>query len=132
VTDHADRLALEPHDIKTPDQQIEYWYGEWETAYDELGQQINATNGAYRERAHLVALLAALYPSTWNYGDASEPGWVVVYVELPTGQCSWHVGENDLSLFEHVERDDSTIWDGHTTPEKYQRIARLAAAGGAS
>ncbi|MEA5366068.1 hypothetical protein VA596_41530 [Amycolatopsis sp., V23-08] len=42
--------------------------------------------------------------------DPAEPAWPVVYIELPAGQVSWHMpaygGE----------------YDGHTTPEKYQRI----------
>jgi hypothetical protein len=42
--------------------------------------------------------------------DPAEPAWPVVYIDLPTGQVSWHMpaygGE----------------YDGHTTPEKYQRI----------
>jgi hypothetical protein len=41
--------------------------------------------------------------------DPAEPQWPVIYIELPTGQVSWHIpayaGE----------------WDGHTTPLKYER-----------
>lgn len=111
---------------KTPEQTAEYFYEKWENTYNQLGQQINTTNAAYTERARLVALLAALYPSTWNFGDETEPDWTVVYVQLPTGQASWHVRESDMGLFEHVRRDDTTAWDGHTTSEKYERIAALA------
>lgn len=83
-------------------------------------------DGAYRERAQLVALLAALYPATLAYNDPTAPEWAVVYVDLPTGQASWHVAPADVELFAHVHRDDSHEWDGHTTEEKYQRIAELA------
>lgn len=110
-----------------PEQSAEYFYAKWEKTYDELGQQINATNAAYSERARLVALLAAIYPSSWNYGDADEADWAIVYVQLPTGQASWHIHESDMGLFDHVQRDDDTMWDGHTTEEKYQRIGRLTA-----
>lgn len=126
MTENTDRITLQPTTPMTPDQQIEYWYEKWENTYDELGQQINATNGAYNERARLVALLASIYPATWNFGDDAEQDWAVVYVELPNGPATWHLRENDMGLFEHVERDDTTIWDGHTTAEKYQRIAELA------
>lgn len=48
--------------------------------------------------------------------DPAEPKWPVVYIELPTGQVSWHMpaygGE----------------YDGHTTPEKYQRIRDFIAS----
>lgn len=42
--------------------------------------------------------------------DESEPEWPVFYIELPTGQVSWH-----MPAHKH-------IWDGHTTEEKFQRI----------
>lgn len=41
--------------------------------------------------------------------DPNEPDYPVVYIDLPTGQVSWHItayaGE----------------WDGHTTEQKYER-----------
>jgi len=42
--------------------------------------------------------------------DPREPEWPVAFIELPTGQVSWH-------LPQHV-----TPWDGHSTEEKYRRI----------
>lgn len=86
-----------------------------------------ALNAAYRERAHLVALLAALYPSHIGYTDPAEPGWAVVTIETPAGQLSWHIAPGDLPLFEHVQPTSriSRGWDGHTTDEKYERVRRL-------
>ncbi|WP_055563643.1 hypothetical protein [Streptomyces atriruber] len=86
-------------------------------------------DGVYRERARLVALLAALYPSTLVLGaDPEEPDWAVLFITLPTGQASWHIAADDLSLFHHVDLDDANTpgapeWDGHSTAEKYERIA---------
>ena len=45
--------------------------------------------------------------------DPEEPEWPVVFIELPTGQVSWHVPR-------HVKE-----WDGHTTEEKFGRMARF-------
>lgn len=42
--------------------------------------------------------------------DPSEPEWPVAYIELPTGQVSWHMPQHSLP------------YDGHTTEEKYRRI----------
>lgn len=119
----------------TPEQDAENWYRRWEIAVDENGKLANSLNAAYRERAALVALLAALYPS--HIGPAEDaPGWSIVYVELPTGQASWHIARSDMPLFAHVPTSDpkGNHWDGHTTPEKYQRVRdlveMLAAAGG--
>ncbi len=42
--------------------------------------------------------------------DPSAPDWPVAYIELPTGQVSWHMPQHPHA------------WDGHTTDEKYARI----------
>lgn len=42
--------------------------------------------------------------------DPDEPEWPVAYIELPTGQVSWHTPQH--------EKD----WDGHTTEHKFMRI----------
>ncbi|MGW7726266.1 hypothetical protein ACWGJ6_23390 [Streptomyces canus] len=86
-------------------------------------------DGAYRERAHLVALLAALTDgAVITYAaDVEEPGWQIVYLTLGGRQASWHISPRDADLFTHVERvehdDPRGHWDGHTTEEKYAGIA---------
>lgn len=91
------------------------------------------TCSVYRERARLIAYLAAQHPS-WLVldGDPAEPGWYVLYVLAPTGQMSWHISEEDVDLFDHVRRitpdgfhEVHGGWDGHTTKEKYERLRRL-------
>lgn len=42
--------------------------------------------------------------------DPEEPEWPVVYIELPTGQVSWHMPQHPVPF------------DGHSTEEKYRRI----------
>ncbi|NUP48990.1 MAG: hypothetical protein HOW97_17045 [Catenulispora sp.] len=86
-------------------------------------------NAAYRERAHLVALLAAEHPSHIGHNDPNAPDWAVVTIELPTGQACWHIAPADMDLFAHVPPTPHYArgWDGHSTDEKYQRIRELAA-----
>ncbi len=79
------------------------------------------TDSVYRERAHLVALLASMYPSGLDH-DPAEPEYVVMIVELPTGQVSWHIAPEDTDLFPHVRGLPRKAWDGHTTEEKYERV----------
>lgn len=79
-------------------------------------------DSVYRERAHLVAHLAASNPSTIGYHDPEEPEWAVVIIDLPTGQASWHVSPDDMDLFGHVHQSEINTWDGHTTEEKYRRL----------
>jgi len=80
----------------------------------------------YRERAALVAFLAACYPAAIGI-DPVEPGWPVAYVTTPAGQMAWHISQDDLELFPHVPRQPETAitWDGHTTEVKYERLAEF-------
>jgi hypothetical protein len=98
---------------------------------EELTGQLRAVTDerdkAYRERAHLVAYLAACHPSAIKADAEPEaPGWAIIYADTPAGQMSWHLAEDDLGLFGHVAKVDHHIpWDGHTTDEKYARLAEL-------
>lgn len=87
--------------------------------------EVTERDKAYRERAQLVAFLAACYPAEiWT--DTDGGGWDVVAVETPAGQMSWHITEADMGLFAHVAlRSEEDRYDGHTTEEKYERLARL-------
>ncbi|MGW8951944.1 WDGH domain-containing protein [Streptomyces sp. NPDC055709] len=84
-------------------------------------------DGVYRERAHLVAHLASLYPSHIGYTDPNAPDRAVVTIGTPAGQMSWHVVPRDMELFEHVARSfpGAPKWDGHTTEQKYERLRVL-------
>jgi hypothetical protein len=86
----------------------------------------------YRERARLIAFLAACYPSVLVHGADPETGdWPVIFVDTPAGQLTWHLAEGDLDLFAHVralhvaESGGEPKWDGHTTEEKHERLAEL-------
>ena len=64
---------------------------------------------------HAVAAAAFLgYPAGYRV-DPDDPAWPVAYIELPTGQVSWHLPQHP------------TAWDGHTTAEKYARVRAFAA-----
>lgn len=83
----------------------------------------------YRERDRLVSALSKVYPShlAWHEGD---PGWSddwrnIVCVHLPTGQATWHVHLGEVSsLFGHLAVGENH-WDGHSTGEKYARLAAV-------
>jgi hypothetical protein len=48
------------------------------------------------------------YPAGFRI-DPTEPEWPVAYIELPTGQVSWHLPQHPVP------------WDQHDTYEKYRR-----------
>ena len=82
---------------------------------------------AYRERNAVVAAL--IRTNGWPRWVAMAPdadGWIIVYAETPEGQVSWHVGPDDFDLFADFPDIAPGGWDGHTTEEKYERLARLS------
>lgn len=80
------------------------------------------TEIVYRERHHLIAHLAAAYPSVMVLNaDPDEPDWPIIYITLPTGQVSWHIAPRDMDLFRHVPIGEA-VWDGSDVIEKYRRL----------
>lgn len=58
------------------------------------------------------------WPAEWRY---------IVYCELPTGQVSWHIHELERPLFGFLRLGKRAEWDGHTTQQKYERLAAYVA-----
>lgn len=84
---------------------------------------------AYSERNKLVALLSKVFPSSIekHEGEDWEDDWRnVVFIWLPTGQCSWHIHDSELPMFSHLTSDGKK-WDGHSNEEKYARCEAVAA-----
>ena len=74
--------------------------------------------GDYDTRNALVlacvgVALACEYEAGIRFDEKEGPEWPVAFIELPTGQVSWHI------------KAHSKPWDGHTTEEKYARTARF-------
>lgn len=97
-------------------------------------QKLDETkNQAYTERNALVCALSKLFPAWLERHPAADKDWEddwrwIVFINLPTGQCSWHIHDSEYSNFEHLNSKEGNSWDGHTTEEKYQRIADLLPA----
>lgn len=90
-------------------------------------------DGAYEERNRVVAALAfmAIWAG-WKAGIARTAieGWSddwhgCVCIDFPNGQASWHYHDSHAHLFEGLPPYHGK-WDGHTTPEKYERLAHVA------
>ena len=106
-------------------------------AYDDRGsllayvREITASkDGAYSERDQLVAALSKLFPAGLERHPDEDASWEndwrwIVFIDLPTGQASWHIHDSELSMFDHLPRFTGRTWDGHSTPEKYARLALL-------
>ncbi len=84
---------------------------------------------AYLERNRVVAFLASIaLANGWRAGtkrtniEGWSPEWHnCVYIDLPTGQASWHYHDSHEPLFAHLPHYEGD-WDGHSTFEKYTRL----------
>jgi hypothetical protein len=91
-------------------------------------------DAAYRERNQVVAGLAMLAVRLgYKAGRAKTAieGWSedwhgCVYIDLPTGQVSWHFHDSQASFFDFLPPYEGK-WDGHDTEEKYGRLAAMQA-----
>lgn len=86
------------------------------SALEDVLSQIGACDNIplYPKRYRLVLQAVALAAEQGLMAgfrlDPAEPEWPVAYIELPTGQVSWHMPQHPKA------------WDGHTAEEKYRRV----------
>jgi len=90
-----------------------------------------AKDGAYRERNQLAAALArAAIALGFHAGVGQHPesdkewdsDWrTILYIDLPTGQLSWHFHDSEWPLLAGLPRYRDE-YDGHSTAEKYRRL----------
>lgn len=95
-----------------------------EAEFKRLGAEKDA---AYLERNRVVAALAKCFPSGVARTEIEgwEPEWHgCVFIDLPTGQASWHFHDSQAFLFADLP-PYTKPWDGHSTEEKYRRLADL-------
>lgn len=105
---------------------------ELESLRAENAQIRAAKDGAYSERNQCVALLARMALALgWRAGVGQhpsedkewEPDWrTIVFIDLPNGQVSWHFHDTERPLLMNLPPYPGA-WDGHTTPQKYSRVA---------
>jgi hypothetical protein len=78
---------------------------------------------AYYDRNQAVMLAAKLAEQLGlNVGvraDVDEPGWTLIYIDLPSGQVSWHLPDAELVGWWPEYPSD---WDGHSVEEKRRRV----------
>ena len=102
-------------------------------------------NQAYWERNQLVAALSKVYPSWMELHPKSDKAWDkewrhIVFIEIPVRkndpmgygwehkvpmQLSWHLHDDDVVYFSHLEKKRGNSWDGHTSEDKYERLRCL-------
>ncbi len=97
----------------------------------EAARMREAKDGAYEERNRVVALAARMAIQVGYQSGITKTaieGWSddwhgCVYLDLPSGQVSWHFHDSQAHLFADLPEYHRN-WDGHDTPEKYRRVAK--------
>jgi hypothetical protein len=90
-------------------------------------EEQRAIDRVYAERNAVVALAARLalgagYQAYVATDETQDAGWKnIVFIELPTGQVSWHVHDREMGMFAQLPKGPNK-WDGHDTAEKYKRV----------
>jgi hypothetical protein len=117
-----------------------YTHAEYTEALQAQRAELEAAkNQGYYERNQLVLALSKLFPAWLERHPITETDWDddwrwIVFMEVPvtgpdgaprTEQLSWHIHDAERPLFDHLAVRDADSWDGHTTAEKYARLARL-------
>src|SRR5271157_237779 len=90
---------------------------------------LNQINKVYTERNAVVGMALTMAKKLgYHVGiKVEDPDWPIIFINLPTGQVSWHIAKEDLigyfpdSIEEYAEK-----YDGHTTVEKYGRLVGYA------
>jgi hypothetical protein len=91
-------------------------------------------DGAYTERNKMVVAFAKTAMTLgWIVGVGKhseadkdwEKDWrTILFVDTPAGQASWHFHDSEVAQLARFP-PYSAAWDGHTTEEKYKRLAQL-------
>ena len=115
---------------------VRYTGTQLQAADRDIKALINAKDEAYAERNQLVVALAKVFPSHVLEHPHSDAGWepewrTIVCVHGPNGQMTWHFHDSErqlLAFLGDVSIPSCAGWDGHSTQEKYARLARLTRA----
>lgn len=83
----------------------------------------NTLQEAYLDRNLAVQALASLALSVGLKAgvklDPANPGWKLLYIDLPTGQVSWHLPESEIARNFPIYDAE---WDHHDLLTKQQRV----------
>ncbi len=104
---------------------------ERDEARAEVERLSRSRDEAYTERNELVAALSKVFPASLEHHNAGDTSWdpewrTIIAIDLPTGQATWHIHDRERGMFAHLLPRVGYAWDGHTTAEKYARLAALA------
>ena len=75
---------------------------------------------AYLDRNLCVQLMARMAQKLgYNVGVKENGDWPILYINLPTGQVSWHIPKADIA---GISPEYHKEWDGHDVEIKRMRL----------
>lgn len=124
--------SLVTDEVTPMEAMVEIPVSELKKVREQLAAVTEERDGAYTERAQLLAWISGMYRAYISPAlDVEDEGWSILTIHTMMGQLTWHIAPKDLGLFNHIPRmsagSEAVKWDGHTTDEKYERIARIVA-----
>ena len=87
----------------------------------DMTKPLQSKEEVYEDR-NLLAQAALRMAKSLNYRvriKDYDSEWPIVYIELPTGQISYHIAKKDLYF---KEEPSFLEWDGHDREERKERI----------
>ena len=88
--------------------------------------QSSTLDDAYLDRNMAVQAFALLAQKAgYTVGvkeDPKNPEWPILYIDLPTGQVSWHLPRHEIIPLWPYMPIYQAEWDGHDTEEKRTRL----------
>ena len=78
---------------------------------------------AYLDRNLCVQVMARMAQKLgYNVGIKENGDWPILYIDLPTGQVSWHILKADIAgIFPEYHKE----WDGHDVECKRKRLVEF-------
>lgn len=94
---------------------------------NDLSDGYHTFDELYEHRCLLFINLCLLMPKKARIGAHEHDGWFVMYLDLPTGQISYHLPTRMLPLVEdRILGTEHPIWDGHTSEDVANRLEQHA------
>ena len=111
-----------PHEM--PHRAVIFWEDE---TNPEVVRTESTPDEAYLDRNLAVQVLAVLAKQNgYQTGIRNrEDEWPILYVDLPSGQVSWHISKNEIAA---SFPDYPVEWDGHDLEKKRDRLRQFLEA----
>lgn len=78
---------------------------------------------AYLDRNLCVQVMARMARQLgYNAGIRENGDWPILYIDLPTGQVSWHIPKADIA---GISPEYHKEWDGHDVECKRKRLVEF-------